>query len=78
MHSSELWEIDRIVFRFVQQHHDCSLRDVKLGCTVITQHTAEACLKKLVRGGWVRQKEDSIDHGWVYRENTRVTANGDH
>ena len=39
----------------------------KLGCTGMTQHTAEACVKKLCRGGWLRMKEDPVGHDWTYR-----------
>ena len=67
---SELWQIDKDVLSFVRDNHDCSLRDIKLGCTEMTQHTAEACVRNLVRGGLVIQKEDPIEHDWVYRAST--------
>lgn len=69
-----LWGIDAEVLQFVEANGDPTLRGIKLGCEGMTQHTAEACVKKLVRGGWLFMKEDPVEHEWTYRR-TRKPAN---
>jgi len=62
------WEIDRIVLRFIEANPDLPLTDIIQGVAdEMTAHTARARVKNLVRQGFIHQKEDTVEHDWVYR-----------
>ena len=63
-----LWEIDRIVLRYIDANPDSLLTEIIQGvASEMTAHTARARVKNLVRQGFIYQKEDTVEHDWIYR-----------
>lgn len=58
-----IYETDREVIEYIERHPDSTLRMIEVGL----DRPCRDAVRRLVRAGFVKQKEDSVDHDWVYR-----------
>lgn len=62
--------LERMIMLIVRRMGDPSLRDIVeavLERSSWPTKEIEDMVKGLVRGGWLRMKEDTIDHDWTYK-----------